>query len=88
MRVRKKPIIVDAWRINKDDLVFPQVYRPPDWVLEAWAIFDIAHINGVWHIRTLEGDAKAQSGDYLIRGVAGELYPCKAEIFHDTYEVL
>ena len=35
---------------------------------------------------TLEGDLTAQPGDYIITGVAGEQYPCKAEIFEATYE--
>ena len=37
-------------------------------------------------IHTLEGDLTAQPGDYIITGVAGEQYPCKAEIFEATYE--
>ena len=37
-------------------------------------------------IPTLEGEMKASEGDYIIRGVSGELYPCKPEIFHATYE--
>lgn len=37
-------------------------------------------------IRTLEGDHLAQVGDYVIRGVAGEFYPCKPDIFAQTYD--
>lgn len=37
-------------------------------------------------IRTLEGVMTANPGDWIIQGVAGELYPCKAEIFAQTYE--
>jgi hypothetical protein len=37
-------------------------------------------------IRTLEGDMDVQIGDWIIRGVAGELYPCKPHIFEQTYE--
>ena len=37
-------------------------------------------------IKTLEGDMKASKGDYIIRGVAGEFYPCKPDIFKATYE--
>ena len=88
MRVVKKPIEVEAWKINKNDILFPNLYKPPEWVLEAWAMFDLAHINGRWYVRTLEGDMTANEGDYIIKGIAGELYPCKAEIFNDTYEVI
>ena len=37
-------------------------------------------------VHTLEGDLTVQPGDYIITGVAGEQYPCKAEIFEATYE--
>lgn len=37
-------------------------------------------------IRTLEGDMTATAGDYVIRGVQGEFYPCKPAIFEQTYE--
>ena len=37
-------------------------------------------------IRTLEGEMKAQPGDWIIRGIAGEVYPCKPDIFEATYE--
>ena len=37
-------------------------------------------------IRTLEGDMSVTSGDYVIRGVQGEFYPCKPDIFAATYE--
>ena len=37
-------------------------------------------------IKTLEGDHRANVGDYIIRGVKGELYPCKSDIFEMTYE--
>jgi len=37
-------------------------------------------------IHTLEGDLTAQPGDYIITGIAGEQYPCRADIFEATYE--
>lgn len=37
-------------------------------------------------IKTLEGDMKVSLGDYIIKGVRGEFYPCKAGIFEETYE--
>ncbi len=39
-------------------------------------------------IETLEGDMRGDVGDYLIRGVQGELYPCKPDIFKATYELV
>jgi hypothetical protein len=38
------------------------------------------------HIPTLEGDMNASVGDYIIKGVQGEFYPCKPDIFEATYE--
>ena len=37
-------------------------------------------------IKTLEGDMNASKGDYIIRGIKGEFYPCKPDIFEMTYE--
>ena len=42
--------------------------------------------DGYLMIRTLEGDMKVAPGDYIIRGVAGEFYPCKPGVFAETYE--
>lgn len=39
-----------------------------------------------YEIETLEGDMTARHGDYIIKGVQGEFYPCKPDIFHETYE--
>ena len=44
--------------------------------------------NVVLTIRTLEGDMKVSEGDYIIKGVKGEFYPCKPDIFQATYDVL
>jgi len=42
--------------------------------------------NGDLMIRTLEGDMRTTPGDYVIKGVQGEFYPCKSDIFEATYE--
>lgn len=39
-------------------------------------------------IHTLEGDMKADVGDFIITGVSGEKYPCKPDIFEKTYELV
>lgn len=83
-RYRKKPVVIDAvcWQ--------PEA-KPSDLPIWLWGeigmrpeLFDEA--TGVLTIRTLEGDMKANPGDYIIRGVKGELYPCKPDIFDETYE--
>lgn len=42
----------------------------------------------VFEVSTLEGKLTGKSGDYLLRGIRGELYPCDADIFHETYKEL
>ena len=42
----------------------------------------------VLHIKTLEGNHHVSVGDYVIKGVQGELYPCKPDIFEQTYELV
>ena len=46
------------------------------------------HSDPDFSIRTLEGDMKISEGDFVIKGVNGEFYPCKPEIFEKTYEVV
>ncbi len=48
------------------------------------------HISGIleYNIKTLEGTMKAEYGDWIIRGVTGEFYPCKPDIFEMTYEAV
>jgi len=44
------------------------------------------HKNNLMYIRTLEGAMIASVGDYIIKGVQGEFYPCKPDIFEQTYD--
>jgi len=70
MRVRKRPIVVEAtqWWKHGDH---PEVR---------------IHSPTQGFITTLEGGHVVSPGDWVIRGVAGEHYPCKPEIFEKTYE--
>ena len=78
MKYRKKPVVIDAvqWDgTNHEDVLY-------------LTDFDIT-INESSHeckIDTLEGVMTAQIGDYIIKGVQGEFYPCKPDIFNMTYE--
>jgi hypothetical protein len=78
-RFRKKPVEIDAWQFGGEP-----VEQWPEWLQTAPGVMRVAG-EGL-RIRTLEGDMLAREGDYIIRGVAGELYPCKPEIFEATYE--
>jgi hypothetical protein len=80
MRYRKKPVVIEAVRLTEDNLM--DVWR---WV-SIGVHGDIAKRQIVIH--TLEGDITAQLGDYVIKGIKGEFYPCKADIFEASYEVV
>lgn len=83
MRYRKKPIEVDAVVVALDGM------QRPDWLIEAIASGAVYWQGGddpYYTIETLEGVMRAKLGDYIIRGVNGELYPCKPDIFEATYE--
>jgi len=45
-----------------------------------------ARIDEPFEVQTLEGTMKGEAGDYLLIGVRGEVYPCKKEIFEETYQ--
>lgn len=79
---RKKPVVVDAFR--PDDLPRSQW---PQWAQDALMNRDVVfEPNGALQVRTKEGMLHANAGDWLIRGVEGEIYPCKASIFGASYE--
>ncbi len=89
MKVRKKPIVVEAFRWQAKEGAWGKEPSPdaPEWFKQAWQEVTIHEtFNDALWIDTLEGPMKAKNGDYVIRGVRGELYPCKADIFAETYE--
>ena len=91
MKFRKKPVVIEAVQISKRMDILS-----PDWW--AQAIQEnrvITHGLGKFtrdqpwvEISTLEGVMRGDDGDWIIRGVKGELYPCKPDIFAATYEPL
>lgn len=87
MKYRKKPVVIEAFQLGYDE--------PPKWFLEAAENDEVEVIIDARkcrtftitaRIRTLEGDMEAHERDYIIKGVQGELYPCKEDIFKATYE--
>ena len=78
---RKKPVTVDAVQFNGDFQVIEDFFGgdgPWEGGYDADTSWLIIH--------TWEGDMKATLGDWIIRGVKGEYYPCKPDIFEATYE--
>jgi hypothetical protein len=93
MRYRKKPVVIEAFRMGVD----PR----PDWFqnevtagnITTHLVDDVIDDGNPWNhkktcctIKTLEGIMRGEYGDYIIRGVKGEIYPCKPNIFEATYE--
>lgn len=76
---RKKPVVIDAWQFTG----FDAINSMPSWA--AAKTHDKRGSENLF-IHTLEGTMEASPGDWLIRGVKGEVYPCKPDIFEATYE--
>ncbi|MFI2213046.1 hypothetical protein [Streptomyces sp. NPDC020141] len=100
-KFRKKPVEIEAMRLPADAALseVTAVYRwiashtgetqPAGYSPEYRPISSGVTIDpddGLIVIRTLEGDMKVSPGDYVIRGVQGEFYPCKPGIFTATYD--
>lgn len=77
MKYRKKPIVVEAIRYTGDN---------PYVVIEFSKNKAQKTVGENLVIKTLEGDYQCSVGDWLIRGIKGEIYPCKPDIFEATYE--
>lgn len=94
MKYKKKPVEIEAVRITEELFAEMVAGEPleswPAWLHEAFSRV----ANGVYYstaagsvkIETLEGTMTASPGDWIIRGVQGELYPCKDNIFQATYD--
>lgn len=87
-RFRKKPVEIDAVRwLGGPESAGPVI----DWVLAGGGTArwdDQETPEGTLSIVTLEGVMYADPGDWIIRGVKGEFYPCKPDIFEATYEAV
>lgn len=83
LHYRKKPYVIEAMQLN---------FSNRDAIIE----FAKGHITLSWRdgylegafIDTLEGGVYATYGDYIIKGVDGEFYPCKPSVFEKTYELV
>lgn len=84
MKYRKKPVVIDAFQLPalEDDNMDPFFA----WCEEVGFDNFTSERDGTMAIETLEGTMTASPGDYIIKGVAGEFYPCRADIFDKTYE--
>ena len=88
-KYRKKPVVIEAVKFETNNAPDnSHMNLIVDWV-NSGTSSDSLH---AWHngtdifIQTLEGTHRADVGDYIIKGVKGEFYPCKPDIFSMTYE--
>lgn len=79
-KFRKKPVVIEAMIFTGDN-----ANEIAQWIGGEDAEFNWGFCN-FWEIETLEGTMMAYPGDYIIKGVVGEHYPCRADIFEQTYE--
>lgn len=84
MKYRKKPVIIEAIQFldNVERILEIQEFMQIDPLRVNYKDKN----NPFIPIETLEGTMKASVGDYIIKGVNGEFYPCKPDIFEKTYE--
>ena len=98
-KYRKKPVIIEAIQWDGKNLVDVSAFlynkthkealkeiNSSDISCKIWDDYESIVIGEGLTIDTLEGRMKADIGDYIIKGVNGEFYPCKSYIFAKTYE--
>lgn len=75
---RKRPVVIEANRLTKDNSHALAIWSSAKELDDSYDII----------IPTLEGDMRATEGDWIIRGLKGEFYPCKPDIFDASYELV
>ena len=80
MKYRKKPVVIEAVQYRGDNYIEIRDFTNG----EARTNTCYDHLT----IPTLEGNMKASVSDWIIKGVSGEFYPIRNDIFHETYEIV
>lgn len=75
-KYRKKPVVIDAVQWNGRNEIDISKFIGGNLEMGDETLF----------IQTLEGKMEASVGDYIIKGIKGEFYPCKPDVFEKTYE--
>jgi len=86
-KYRKKPVVIEAFKWTGDRTQI----EDPEWIVDAIKmgraeIYEYDDHKLYMDIKTFDGAYTARAGDYIIRGIKGEIYPCKPDIFEMTYE--
>lgn len=84
-KFRKKPIVIEAVKFKGSSTHVDAIkkwMKTGEYIEPSMTTSDIRFMK----INTLEGIMKASPGDYIVKGVDGEFYPCRSDIFEKTYE--
>jgi len=85
-KYRKKPVEIEAIQYPGPVLDVDALVTFDDWMVANQGDRQCRYVGDKLIIPTLEGDHEARPTDWIIRGVKGEIYPCRADIFAMTYE--
>ena len=94
MKYRKKPVVIDAlkWEYTNTRDMYNFLEGTENELVNKsngkHFYIDHAKIKGGLVLKTLEGEHVASIGDFIIKGIKGEFYPCKPDIFEATYDKL
>ncbi len=81
MKFRKKPVVIEAIQFTGDNVTEAEKFMESS---DVPSFYNDEH--GVITIKTLEGEMIVGKGDWIIKGIKGEFYPCKPDIFEQTYD--
>ena len=81
-KYRKKPVEIEAMRFYVDSETIRALAEFMGGMAETFVQNGATYLS----VETLEGKVRAAPGDFIIKGIKGELYPCRADIFLETYE--
>lgn len=97
-KYKKNPIVVEAFQYDGDMKGSDGKYYVPVWAVEAlkkgrlfyvsFSSLSPSHPPYDLYVKTLEGNIHVSVGDYIIQGINGEVYPCKPDIFEESYELI
>jgi len=87
-KYRKKPIVVEAMQISKNTLCSLFTFIGESKNYPACKVGGMDPNDGKFKLITLEGVLTVEPGDWIIKGINGEFYPCKPDIFKKTYEAI
>lgn len=87
MKYRKKPVEVEAMQFTPDTVHEVLAFVESNGAYSEFEEYP-GRIPGHFKIYTAEGIMRAQEGDWIIKGIKGEFYPCKPDIFEATYELV